>query len=495
MLIYSAEKKDGLESLLSKQHTIASLCPVFSDEKLPEETVAFLRDNEAKNLSSAIASEVESFDLHRIYTILVTVGWNLNDDVFTAAEVWNARHSPEDKPFNLSHNPRHIIGHITNCVAVDENYKVIPDDTAVEDLPSKFHLLTSAVLYKHIKSRDESLEKETKELIASIAKGDWYVSMECLFSDFDYAIATASGVQKTIARNQDSAWLTKHLRVNKGTGDIDGNKIGRSLKNITFSGKGLVENPGNPESFVFNNVEQFKGAFASVNEIIGDENMSATAPDMVSKADFALAQQEIADLRKRLEAAKETEVKEKIASVEKTVAARDEEIKSLKTELDNAKASKKEVEGSLTSAKAELDETKKKLAEAESKLEANRLEVTKANRISMLVDKGVDKAEAEKLVAAAAALSDDMFAMIVTTQAQLVEANKKLAALDKKPEEKKPDGKADAKKAEDKLDGAQADKDANLGVDTQPDTELEETVAGLSDFLSQELETKRTNKR
>src|SRR5690606_22108490 len=112
------------------------LSPVVAD-KIPE-AVRSAFENRTKQylLSSAFASQMEddNFDLHRLYTILVTVGWNLNDDVFGVKEVWAARHSPEDKPFNLEHNPRHVIGHISGCIAVDENYDVIDDDTSFEDL-------------------------------------------------------------------------------------------------------------------------------------------------------------------------------------------------------------------------------------------------------------------------------------------------------------------------------------------------------------------------
>src|SRR5688572_19332449 len=120
--------------------------------------------------------------------------------------------------------------------------------------------------------------------------------------------------------------------------------------------------------------------------------------NVVSKADFNAAQKEIAELRERLEAAKEDKVKEQVTALEKTVSGRDEEIKNLKTEIENLKTSKAEAVKSVEAAKAEVEETKKKLVEAEKKVEENRLSIVKANRVSALVDKGVDKAEAEKIV-------------------------------------------------------------------------------------------------
>ena len=165
MLVYASEKADNLSDSLQNNKVAAYLSPIQVATKLPEATVKKFDDAARRHLSSAFASDdMETFfDLHRLYTILVTVGWNLNDDVFGVKEVWNARHSPEDKPFNLEHNPRHVIGHITGSVVVDDAYAVVDDTTTVDELPGKFHILTSAVIYKHIKSRDEKLSEETKE--------------------------------------------------------------------------------------------------------------------------------------------------------------------------------------------------------------------------------------------------------------------------------------------------------------------------------------------
>lgn len=268
MIVYASERENNLHERLQDNKVVASLNPT-TIEKLPEATVKRL-DESFKNvhLSSALASSDEDcFDLHKLYTILVTVGWNLNDDVFGVKEVWDARHSPEDKPFNLEHNPRQVIGHITGSVVVDDSYTIIDDNTKFDELPSKFHILTSAVIYKHIKSRDEKLSEETKALLESIAQNEWFVSMEALFSDFDYALTKADGTKHVIARNEETAFLTKHLRVHGGLGEYQGNKIGRHLKDITFSGKGLVKRPGNPESYIFNDVTMFKGAFASLEDL------------------------------------------------------------------------------------------------------------------------------------------------------------------------------------------------------------------------------------
>lgn len=270
MIVYASEREAGLEESLLKNNMVSAGIRLLSSDKIPEKTRHRL------DLSSAFAAEKnDAYDLYKLYTILVSVGWNLNDDVFGVEPVWNARHSPVDKPFNLEHNPRNVIGHITDCIVVDADYNTIADDTLIDNLPSKFHILTSAVVYKHIKSRDEKLSEETKELIESIAGGEWFVSMEALFSNFDYALKSDSD-SKIIERTESTAFLTKHLRVHGGYGEYKGYKVGRYLKDITFSGKGLVKRPGNPESFVFNDTSMFQGAFAALNDVFPNEENKVT---------------------------------------------------------------------------------------------------------------------------------------------------------------------------------------------------------------------------
>lgn len=216
----------------------------------------------------------------------------------------------------------------------------------------------------------------------------------------------------------------------------------------------------------------------------------AEVVDVVSKADFVEAQKVIAELRGRLEAASEAQVKERIAAAEKAVAAKDEEIKTVKVEIDNVKASKKDVETELATVKASLEDSNKKLQAALAEIETGKKVAVKANRISTLVDIGVDKVEAEKLVDASADATDDLFKIVVDTQAKLIEAQKAAAAF--KPEDKKDDKKKKEKEAakadEQNLDNAQASKEAALAAETSD--EVDSTMAGLSEFISHALAAK-----
>ena len=88
--------------------------------------------------------------------------------------------------------------------------------------------------------------------------------MECVFSGFDYAVVAPNDDNHIVARTNDTAFLSRHLRAYGGTGEFQGHKVGRLLKNITFSGKGFVEKPANPDSIIFDRETAFDFTNASI---------------------------------------------------------------------------------------------------------------------------------------------------------------------------------------------------------------------------------------
>ena len=149
------------------------------------------------------------------------------------------------------HNENDIIGHITGSYVVDRDGNPIDDDTQPDD----FDIITEAVLYNSW--TDPENRQRMNQIIAEIEEGKWFVSMECLFAGFDYALLDGSGNAKLLERNEGSAFLTKHLRAYGGNGEYEGYKIGRSLRQISFSGKGLVSKPANPRSVILDASKAF----------------------------------------------------------------------------------------------------------------------------------------------------------------------------------------------------------------------------------------------
>lgn len=215
------------------------------------------------NKYAYLGNTKETFDLFPFYSILVSTGTNLNLDAFDRVQLWEARHSPVHKPVNIGHAQTRIVGHIFDNIVVGEDLKPIPEDTAAGDLPYKLHVITAAVIYKIWE--DQKVQAEINDIIAKISAGELYVSMECLFRDFDYLLTSASGEQTVIRRTPETTKLTKYLRQYKGSGKVCNRTIARLLKQITFSAVGLVVRPANPASVINDNLNIFG---ASANESV-----------------------------------------------------------------------------------------------------------------------------------------------------------------------------------------------------------------------------------
>lgn len=248
--IYPSEQEAGLELEISSQSSCKSYSAILSKDQLAKAD-NYYQDNHDKLIdASALTS-----DLALCHGILVTTNWNKNDDVFTPEQVWPARKSPLYKPANMDHqgsedDPKNqIIGVIADSTPVDNNYSPIVDSPDLP-LPDYYHLLVEIYLWERYWG------KAVKKIKDGIAGGNMFISMECFFADFGYAIRLPnSNDVSLLLRTPDTAWLTKFLRVYKGPGVVKINgkeyQVGRWLRNLTFSGVGFVTKPGNPESILF----------------------------------------------------------------------------------------------------------------------------------------------------------------------------------------------------------------------------------------------------
>ena len=212
MPIFKSEIDSGLAELIQTNNSVAysSLAAPFAPTKSDEELARL------ELLNAQARSNPDQFDLYYLNSILVSTGWNKNDDVFNATETWAARKTPEDKQFNYMHDENDIIGHITGNCVLGADGKVIADSQAA---PEEFSIVTSAVIYKSWS--DPEKRERIDKLIAEIEHGQWFVSMECLFKGFDYAVVSPDGGHNIVTRNESSAFLTKHLKAYGGEGQYE----------------------------------------------------------------------------------------------------------------------------------------------------------------------------------------------------------------------------------------------------------------------------------
>jgi len=472
MKIYASEKEAGLEEAIKASASVAYSSPVafYIPNKEQEESIKHLVVADEK----ATSENKEQFDLYYLSSILVSTGWNKNDDVFDLQEAWRAKDTPVDKQFNFMHNEADIIGHITGSVVLDQEGNEIEDITNAE----KFDIATSAVLYNSWTTPE--LKERMSKLIAEIEEGKWFVSMECLFNEFDYAVVTPEGENKVVARDEASAFLTKHLRAYGGDGQYEGYKIGRLLRNIAFSGKGLVSNPANPRSVILNDVNPFANAQAEEisNSNINMENvdMSDVLKEQVEelKAELATAKEAAKALETEMTKQKEEEIQSKIEAFEAVVSEKDEAIAEAKAAVEAAEAKVGELEEAI----AKKDE---ELAEALAKIEAHEAEVKTMARRAALVEAGAEEEEIESILEAFAEATDEMFEQVVALK-------KKGNFPPKKEDEEEKDEDALMKK------GAEVDEEeAEEAEAEETDEAAEEAEAEILEEVEEEAEAALTD--
>lgn len=456
--IYQSEIKDGLEETIKTQASVAC----YSDIKIKTCATESLREfTDNDTYEKVIAQNEGQKDLFYLESVLVSTNWNKNDDVFTPENTWAARTSPEDKQFNYMHDENDIIGHITHSYVMlrDGTVASVDVDTPA---PQDFDIVTQAVLYNSW-SGEENRERMEK-IISEIGEGKWSVSMECLFTGFDYMIEKSEGNYELIERDESSSFLTKHLRSYGGSGQYEGNKIGRVLRNVSFSGVGLVATPANPRSIILNSKsEASSNDSVSVNLDNGDYVMSDILKVQLDevRAELAAAKEQNEVLKAEIEANKDSAVaaevdllKTTIAEQETVLAEREEAIKATQVKVA-------EMEDALAAAKQELQKAMKEMDEMKK-------EKKKAKRYASLSEAGFEGEEIDSTLASLESLEDEAFEVIV--------------AMMKKKAMMKKDAKKDEKKDEEKKEEASKEVEVTETIEEEvvaEDFETEETEATI----------------
>ena len=385
MKIHKQEILDGLSEKIEASASVSLDAQILIDSDLDHPSEEEIQ----KTLAGYGHSNPDQVDLYYINTVLVSTGWNKNDDVFAAEEAWAARDTPVDKQFNYMHDESDIIGHITGSTVIDENGTKIE----TEEPPEKFDIITSAVLYKSWS--DPELSERMSQIVSEIEDGKWAVSMECLFSDFDYSVVSPNGDTKVVARNDESAFLTKHLRVYGGKGEYEGYKVGRVLRNIAFSGKGLVNQPANPRSIILQPEEDpFDQTFTNsinVREFNMTDDQKVESSDIEVEAAVASVNDELETIRADHEAT--------VDGLTSTIAERDAKITELE---ESAVALTSEFEGT----KAKLDETSTQLDEAKGT-------IRKMVRTAQAKDAGIADDKVKDTIAKFDTVNDEAFAAML----------------------------------------------------------------------------------
>jgi hypothetical protein len=510
--VYQAEKDAGLEEIIVANASIAYESPALSNSQLLV--------NKSKDIRDAILPEPftkaaqDDPDIHHVYSILVSTTWNKNDDVFDKAEVWSAKNTPKFKPTNLEHDEKQIVGGIIDNWVVNDSFELIAENSEPNDLPDHYHILVASVIYKQW--QDPAYRQRALDLIEEIEANQKYVSMECVFNGFDYAVIGPDNKHHVIARNNETAFLTQHLRSYGGTGSYQEHQVGRLLRNITFSGKGFVDRPANPESVIFdkNKVFEFNNASISSKNTLFNDNGVLTKVDNYNHSDLQesnnmsneILSDQITDLKTALDSAQaeNKELADKLAeaNVEKyeqsikeqaeQLAVKAEQIETLTTDLETAQNSVSDLTGS-------IEESKEACAKFESQISEMQAIEKARSRKAMLVEAGLTNEEAEAKMETFSELSDEQFTALSDTLAAYTSKKKKEDEEDEDTEasvevEETQETEAsqeveetEAKVDEEVLETVQAEESTPLSVESDAaiasDEGLEVVRAGLKDWV------------
>ena len=476
--IYQKEIDDGVGDLVKSTASVAYCSEATVNKGSLEAAKEIISDQDI--LDKVVAENKDQIDLYYLESVLVSCGWNKNDDVFLPEATWAARGTPEDKQFNFMHDENDIIGHITGSYVLTKDGKAVAEDET--EMPEDFDIITQAVLYNSWTGAEN--QERMKKIIAEIEEGKWYVSMECLFAGFDYALIGTEGSAKILARDEESAFLTKHLRAYGGSGEYEGYKVGRALRNISFSGKGLVAKPANPRSIIIKSVafEVDHNSNFHIGEFTMAENLLEKQLDDV-RAELASAKAENEAIRAKIEEAKDNEFASRVEAFESTIEEKDSSIAELEESIKSTQARVAELEDALAKSQEELTVAMKDMEDMNKKEKVEK-------RKAALTAAGLNEEEIEDSLASFDALEDEAFNTVVALM------NKK-EDKEKKEKEKATPDKPSAATEEEAEQEVEAEAEAEISpeafeevetseatlVEAEVEDEMEATRASVANWL------------
>lgn len=194
--------------------------------------------------------EEKQQDLQYIRSVLVSAGTNKNGAHFLPSEMMRAHNTVVHKAIDIEHEEDRVIGHIYDCAYLFKD-------------GSQFDPLKLMAEYEATAQNLDELDVDIAvagvihkmrfpEYAEEISNGDWKVSMECFFKDFDIKVGNtiiSRDEAKSLGYDPD-ALIGGFVKVVAGQKALGKHFVARVLRSITFSGMGIVKNPANPHSII-----------------------------------------------------------------------------------------------------------------------------------------------------------------------------------------------------------------------------------------------------
>lgn len=467
MKIFTEEM--SIKSALLKNKTCSAIdAPIKITEEKPDLFLNSLSNNNLdKKIIKTIAQIVDNEHPDLMYgsAILVSTVVNKNDDAFLPEETWKAISSAINQPFNDDHIEYDIIGHIINSQAIDKEGKVIADHP-----PDYFDVTVDFVVYKSI------FPKVSAEIAEKGPQGQKFVSMECRFKGFDYGLISEDGSMQIVARNEQTAFLTKYLRAYGGNGLYNSYKIVRVLRDFRFVGMGSVDNPANPAS-EFTRIENYSSDANFEKHLISLNKTEGKKMDELQKAleKITALETELATVKQE-----KTKAEDKVKTLESDLGVANTKAEVAEQKFAESNTKLEQLNTDIATIKTERDNAQAKLDEINKEAKAN-------ERFAKLADLGIVVKDEQK--AKFTDMSDEAFASILEFTSELASKAKASEATTLEQTAETVD------KTKETLEAAEENKDTTDTVEQASQPTQEDTQAELTKAMAGLVENLRKNRK
>ena len=219
---------------------------IEADLVIHEET-ATLREQASKAIKLPDKDDKQP-DLMYFSAIFVSSGENLNHAYFMGSELLSAEGTIVNKALDLEHVESEIIGHLYDRAYITKDGEPIDIEEASNQEKANIdatdmHIAVAGIIYKN----------RFPEIAMAVASNKYKVSMECYYQNYDVKIGDVimSRVEaESLGMASVNDCIGKSAKVIKDGKEIASGNVARVLRNICFSGCGIVKNPANPPSVI-----------------------------------------------------------------------------------------------------------------------------------------------------------------------------------------------------------------------------------------------------
>jgi len=253
---------------------------IEADIEIVEET------NELKEIAASVVNfpEHKTPDLLFFSGIFVSSGENLNHAYFMPSELVKAAPTIDHKALDIEHQEDQIVGHIYDSKFVDNAGNLLDLNETVNmnanDLNKmNIDVMIAGILYK---SRFPELAKE-------ITEGKWKLSMETYFQDYDIKIGEVIMSRKEAeALGYANEIIGRLAKILKNGKEIAKGEVSRVLKDLLFSGCGVVKHPANPRSIILETAKKQKNTNKGAEIVIDLDKLDNSLKEEEEEADISV---------------------------------------------------------------------------------------------------------------------------------------------------------------------------------------------------------------